>query len=96
MECFREFFTALSSYTENLPMDAKCQYLPLLMELILCVTKHHQLMTVISYHTWLFKQVFTTKQFKARKGLKAYNQFISGWKKEIAEKYVMSGQVNTK
>ena len=41
----------------------------------------------------------TAKQFKARKGLEAYNQFVCGWVKEvsirkIAEKYVVSSRVS--
>ena len=57
-------------------------------------------MPVICYHTWFFKQVLLpAKQFKARKGLDAYNQFICGWAKEvttrkITEKYVVSGWVS--
>ena len=38
-------------------------------------------------------------QFKARKGLEAYNQFVSGWIKEvntrkIAEKLLITGRVS--
>ena len=41
----------------------------------------------------------TAKQFKARKGLEAYNRFVCGWVKEIsthkvAEKYVTTGRVS--
>lgn len=41
----------------------------------------------------------TSKQFKARKGLEAYNQFVCGWVKEIFtckinEKYVITGRVS--
>ena len=41
----------------------------------------------------------TAKQFKARKGLEAYNQFVCGWIKEvsirkIAEKYVVLSRVS--
>ena len=41
----------------------------------------------------------TIEQFKARKGLEAYNQFVSGWIKdvstmEIAGKYLTTGRVS--
>ena len=41
----------------------------------------------------------TIEQFKARKGLEAYTQFVSGWIKdistmEIAGKYLTTGRVN--
>ena len=41
----------------------------------------------------------TSEQFKARKGLEAYNQFVSGWIKdvstmEIAGKYLTTGRVS--
>ena len=40
----------------------------------------------------------TSEQFKARKGLEAYNQFVSGWIKDvsttkISEKYLTTGRV---
>jgi len=42
----------------------------------------------------------TAKQFKAHKSLEAYNQFTSGWVKDvhawnIADKYVATGKVST-
>ena len=42
----------------------------------------------------------TAKQFKAHKGLEAYNQFVCGWVKEIktrkvAGKYVTTGRVSS-
>ena len=42
----------------------------------------------------------TTKQFKARKGLEAYNQFVCGWVKEIKTrkvggKYLTTGRVSS-
>lgn len=41
----------------------------------------------------------TAKQFKARKSLEAYNQFVSGWVKEVcnrkvAGKFVVTGRVS--
>ena len=41
----------------------------------------------------------TSEQFKARKGLEAYNQFVPGWIKdvsttEIAGKYLTTGRVS--
>jgi len=41
----------------------------------------------------------TLEQFKARKGLEAYNQFISSWIKDvsamvIAGKYLITGRVS--
>lgn len=43
----------------------------------------------------------TNKQFKARKSLEAYNQFVSGWIKEVkvwditdSGKYVVKGRVS--
>ena len=40
----------------------------------------------------------TAEQFKARKGLEAYNQFVSGWVKDVnnrkvAEKCAVTGRV---
>ena len=42
----------------------------------------------------------TAKQFKARKGLEAYKQFVCGWVKEIktrkvADKYLTTGRVSS-
>ena len=41
----------------------------------------------------------TVEQFRARKGLDAYNQFVSGWVKEIkmwrvSDKYLTVGRVS--
>ena len=41
----------------------------------------------------------TARQFKARKGLEVYNQFVSGWVKDacirkVAGKYVVTGRVS--
>lgn len=42
----------------------------------------------------------TSEQFKARKGLQAYNQFVCGWVKDvhvqvISEKYLVTGRVSS-
>jgi len=53
---------------------------------------------VVSYLV-LQTSFMTLEQFKARKGLEAYNQFVSGWIKDvstvkIAGKYLTTGRVS--
>ena len=48
----------------------------------------------------LQKSHLTAKQFKARKSLEAYNQFISGWVKDVQawnlqDKVVVTGRVSS-
>ena len=84
----------LSSYAENLPPDAKERYLdkssvingtdPLSNGLFgeVDVTPPVDASDLVSYLV-LQTSVVTAKQFKASKGLDAYNQFVCGWVKEI-------------
>ena len=53
---------------------------------------------IVSYLV-LQTSFITAKQFKARKSLEAYNQFVSGWVKEVcnrkvAGKFVVTGRVS--
>ena len=102
----------LSLYAENLPPDAKDRYLakisvingtdPLsdgLFEEEVDVTPPVDACDLVSYLV-LQTSFVTAKQFKARKGLEAYNQFVCGWVKEIktrkvADKYLTTGRVSS-
>ena len=53
---------------------------------------------IVSYLV-LQTSFITAKQFKARKSLEAYNQFVSGWVKEVCNrkvsgKFVVTGRVS--
>ena len=106
-----EFMQHLSSYAEGLPPDAKERYIdnisiingtdPLLDRLFgeeVDVTPPVDASDLVSYLV-LQTSFVTAKQFKARKGLEAYNQFVCGWVKEIntrkvAGKYLTTGRVS--
>ena len=101
----------LSSYVEGLPQEAKTKYLdkiavingidPLADGVLgedISDTPSVGACDLVSYLV-LQTSFITAKQFKARKGLEAYNQFVCGWVKEIstckvAEKYVNTGRVS--
>ena len=98
----------LSLYAKNLPPNAKDRYLakisvingtdPLSDSLFgeeVDVTPPVDVCDLVSYLV-LQTSFVTAKQFKARKGLEAYNQFVCGWVKEIkthkvADKYLTTG-----
>ena len=102
----------LSSYAEKLDQEAKVRYKKKL-TLINGVDPFMGTITegepldgyppvedcdLVSYLV-LRTSFLTMSQFKARKGLDAYNQFVSGWIKEvktrkIAEKYLTCGRVS--
>ena len=102
----------LSLYAENLPPNAKDRYLakisvingtdPLSDSLFgeeVDVTPPVDVYDLVSYLV-LQTSFVTAKQFKARKGLEAYNQFVCGWVKEIktrkvADKYLTTGRVSS-
>ena len=53
---------------------------------------------IVSYLV-LQTSFLTARQFKARKGLEAYNQFVNGWVKDVcsrkvAGKHVVTGRVS--
>ena len=101
----------LSSYAEGLPQEAKVRYLnklsvingkdPLVDGALgedVDDTPPVDACDLVSYLV-LQTSFVTAKQFKARKGLEAYNRFVCGWVKEIsthkvAEKYVTTGRVS--
>lgn len=111
MERVRGSLCALSCYAENLPQEAKRRYLDKIAVIDgidpMCSgifgepsdkTPPVDACDLLS-HLVVQTSFVTAKQFKARKGLDAYNQFICGWVKEvntrkIAEKYVVSGRVS--
>ena len=98
----------LSLYAENLPPEAKARYLakisiidgidPLSDGVFgeeVDVTPPVDACDLVSY----LVSFVTAKQFKARKGLEAYNQFVCGWVKEIktrkvAGKYLTTSRVS--
>ena len=84
----------LSDYAESLPNDAKARYKEKLN--VIGRIDHFQpgnigeldeclpdvaASDLVSYLV-LQTSFLTAKQFKARKGLEAYNQFVSGWVKD--------------
>ena len=85
---------ALSAYAKGLDEAAKQRYL----QKISVINSHDPLLglprdakvvyppvdssDIVSYLV-LETSFYTAKQFKARKGLEAYNQFVSGWVKEV-------------
>ena len=106
-----DFSNVLSSYAENLTHEARCRYLDKLAVIDGIDPMHDSVFGEPSDKTppvdacdllsYLVVQTsfVTAKQFKARKGLEAYNQFVCGWVKEvstrkIAEKYVVSSRVS--
>ena len=107
----KKLMQRLSSYVEGLPMETKARYLdkiavidgkdPLVDGLLgenVNDTPPVDACDLVSYLV-LQTSFITSKQFKARKGLEAYNQFVCGWVKEIFtcktnEKYVITGNVS--
>ena len=106
-----DFSCILSSYAENLAHEARCRYLDKLaviegidpMRDIMFGEPTDKTLSVdacdlLSYLV-IQTSFVTAKQFKARKGLEAYNQFVCRWIKDvsirkIAEKYVVSSRVS--
>ena len=104
----------LSLYAENLPPEAKTRYLAKISVIDgtdldplsdgvfgeeVDVTPPVDACDLVSYLV-LQTSFMTAKQFKARKGLEAYNQFVCGWVKEIrtrkvAGKYLTTGRVSS-
>ena len=102
----------LSSYAENLPPEAKNRYLAKISIIDgtdplsagefgeeADVTPPVDACDLVSYLV-LQTSFVTAKQFKARKGLEAYNQFVCGWVKEVktrkvAGKYLTTGRVSS-
>ena len=101
----------LSSYADNLKPEAKDRYLRKISiiggvdpfvklvvgENVDCVPPV-EACDLVSYLV-LKTSFMTSAQFKARKGLEAYNQFVSGWIKEvntrkICDKYLTMGRVS--
>ena len=101
----------LSPYAESLPTEAKARYL----EKIAVIggldpfsgaglgetTDDVPPVDACDLVAYLVLQTsfVTSKQFKARKGLEAYNQFVNGWVKDvsnrkIAGKYLTKGRVS--
>ena len=101
----------LSSYTDNLEKGAKARYKEKIslingVDPFGKVTEGEQFdgyppvedCDLVSYLV-LRTSFISMSQFKARKGLQAYNQFVSGWitevnTRKIAEKLLITGQVN--
>ena len=89
----------LSDYAESLPNDAKARYKEKLN--VVGGIDHFQTRNIgelddclpdvdasdlVSYLV-LQTSFLTAKQFKARKGLEAYNQFVSGWVKDVCNQH---------
>ena len=100
----------MSTYAENLSEEAKTHYkekLNIIDEFDPFTGTTGELadhlppieaVDIVSYLV-LQTSFITAKQFKARKSLKAYNQFMSGWAKEVcnrkvAGKFVVTGRVS--
>ena len=103
----------LSDYVEGLPEDAKSRYKqkitlidgvdPFSSDYYRSLSESESCPAVdscdlLSYLV-LKTSFLTVEQFRARKGLDAYNQFVSGWVKEIktwrvSDKYLTVGRVS--
>ena len=103
----------LSDYVEGLPEDAKSRYKqkitliggvdPFSSDYYISLSESESCPPVdscdlLSYLV-LKTSFLTVEQFRARKGLDAYNQFVSGWVKEIKtwrvlDKYLTTGRVS--
>ena len=102
----------LSSYADSLPLEAKDRYLNKISIIGGVDPFNHSALRgeitddvppveacdLVAYLV-LQTSFVTAKQFKARKGLDAYNQFISGWVKDVctrkvAGKYLTTGRVS--
>jgi len=103
----------LSSYVEKLEQESKARYLEKIalingVDPILGNITEGELFDgyppledcdLVSYLV-LQTSFITMSQYKARKGLDAYNQFVSGWIKEvkirkIVDKYLTCGRVSS-
>ena len=101
----------LSDYAESLPNDAKARYKEKV-NVIGGIDPFQpgnigelddrlpdiEASDLVSYLV-LQTSFMTAKQFKARKGLEAYNQFVSGWVKDVCNrkicgKYLISARVS--
>ena len=90
----------LSTYAEDLPSDAKARYRekleviggndPFLSGRIGEVVYRLPDLDALDLVSYLVLQTsFTSaKQFQARKGLEAYNQFVCGWVKDVCSRLV--------
>ena len=111
METTPSLKQSLSSYAEGLPEEAKRRYKAKLAvtdgidpfmngslgDPVDC-NPPVDACDLVSYLV-LQTNFLTSKQFKARKGLEAYNQFVSGWVKDIntwkvSDKYFTVEQVS--
>ena len=103
--------SSLSDYAETLPDEAKKRYKeklsiiggvdPFLRDVGLLAERFPSVESVdiVSYLV-LRTSFVTAEQLKARKGLEAYNQFVSGWVKDVknwkaAGKCVVTGRVRS-
>ena len=90
----------LSQYANNLPSDAKARYEekldfiggidPFQTSNVGELDDHLPDVDASDLVSYLVLQTsfVTAKQFKARKGLEAYNQFVSGWVKDVCNRKV--------
>ena len=90
----------LSQYANNLPSDAKARYEekldfiggidPFQTSNVGELDDHLPDVDASDLVSYLVLQTsfVTTKQFKACKGLEAYNQFVSGWDKDVCNRKV--------
>ena len=98
----------LSPYAEKLSQEAKDRYLDKISTLdpffgvaisdICHTTPSVDACDLVSYLV-LKTNFMTAKQFQARKGLEAYNQFVCGWVKDVktrkvSGKYLTCGHVS--
>jgi len=99
----------LSTYAEGLPQEAKEQYMKKISAIdnvgpflngskIGEATEEVPPVDACDLVSYLVLQTsfVTSSQFKARRGLEAYNQFVSGWIKDVCikkvgEKYLVTG-----
>ena len=100
----------LVNYADRLPVEARCWYRDKLLELIngvdpLCISAKGGYEPASSLppmdaggpvsYLFLHTSYITAKQFKAHKSMEAYNQFVSGWVKDVLVngKFVVVGKV---
>jgi len=101
----------LSAYARDLPLEAKTRYLQNIslisgldpfkadgLDDLVDDVPPIEACDLVSYLV-LQTSFVTAKQFKARKGLEAYNQFVSGWVKDVHNrkidgKYLTTGRVS--
>ena len=91
----------LSKYADSLPCEAKVRYQAKIsliggvdlfssgkLEVATSEVPPVEMCDLASYLV-LRMSFLTMKQFKARKGLEAYNQFVSGWVKDVRTQKVL-------